>query len=165
MDDDAGLPHAAVVGLLDGAALLGLELEPRYRVLAMTIEPAGRRQADDDARVQVLCFPVSELAALLRRTVEGQPRIERFELEQLLAVVERLDAPPIERPSITRDAPDAAWPEQSLLARSDAPDGTRHHLAFSVERDGARLDVRARFDDLRVRRPDGTDVDLGAPDA
>jgi hypothetical protein len=56
------------------ARLWGLELDPRYRVLAATVElapGAGPWHLDVDRRIQVLCSPVSTIIGALRRRPRG----------------------------------------------------------------------------------------------
>lgn len=154
---------------LDGATLLGLELDPRYRVLAATLEPvAGRapwETADaDDRRLQLLCAPVSTILASLRRVDHGRVEVLRFAETQLVDVVAALDGPTVATPLFGRPEPrPGTWaPTWSLEGRSNAPDGTRRTLTVQVERpeaDGTlELDVFARFDDVQVRDAAGRDL-------
>lgn len=163
--------------VLDGAALLGLELDTRYRVLAATFEPQddhypwGRGVGGVtvvDRRIQVLLSPVSTILASLRRTVPGtaDPRTEiyTFGEDQLVDVVAAFGGAPVEPPLFGRAEPrPGSWaPQWSLEGRSTAGDGTTRTVTVSVrtvDADGSlALDLFARFDELLVKDPFGTDL-------
>lgn len=153
-------PHEALGSLLRGALLLGLELDTRFRVLAATVEPtAPFDPGRTDRRLQVALHPCSLFEVRLVRTAPDSAAVlERFSLEQLLDVVVALDTPAIDAVDIGGRPP--SWRDVSLEGRSQAPDGRRHRIRFSVS-DGARtLEVHATFDDVDVRMADGTQVDL-----
>ena len=158
--------HAAFEPLADGAAVLGLELDPRYRVLAATLEldpdrdPWGDR---DDHRVQLLCSPVSTILASLRRIdTDGTVHLLTFTEEQLIDVVAALDAPVITGPVFGQPEPrPGEWgPRFSMEGRSSAPDGTRMSLRLRLVHDDLHLEVFARFDELVLKAPDGADLVL-----
>jgi hypothetical protein len=151
-DPQSGALEAA----LDGAALLGLELEPRYRVLAATFEPTAERYPWGDVadrRIQVLCFPVSTILVSLRRHVDGKVVVQTFDIEQLLDVVIALDGAPVTAPLFWLPEPrPGQWgPEFSAQGRSTAPDGTRRTITLSPCTEDLELDVFARFDDLELK--------------
>ncbi|MDA2983625.1 MAG: hypothetical protein O2980_00530, partial [Actinomycetota bacterium] len=50
-----------------GARCWGIELDPRYRVLAVTIEPDPLRTPGMAGEHQLLCFPVSVLLVTVTR--------------------------------------------------------------------------------------------------
>lgn len=160
---------------LAGSALLGLELDLRYRVLAGTVDAAAARRTtsrgartNGDVRLQLLWFPIGEFRAVLRRSVNGAPRVERFTPEQLVAVVDRLGEPQLIGPLFDQPPPPAeTWqPEPSLHGRSDAADGRAHRVTLSVDgTEGEHLVVTATFDEIEVRRPDGTVIDPAALEA
>lgn len=149
---------------LDGAALLGAELEPRYRVLGLTFElarpPTGLDPADP--RLLVLLSPCAELQVLLTEGVEGRRVIRRFTTEQLPDVVAALGEPVVGAPLFGPGVPQLATqvPELSLHGRSDAPDGRTHHIELVVD-DGASLTLRlaASFDEVELRDPTGEVLD------
>lgn len=163
--------------VFEGAALLGLELDVRYRVLAITLEPTRERYrwgsprgsvVVADRRVQLLASPVSTILGSLRRTVttsEG-PRTEvyTFTEEQLVDVAGAFDGAPVRGPLFGRPAPrPGSWaPEWSLQGRSTAGDGTTDTVTISVRYDDGAgelaLDLFARFDELRVRDAQGSDL-------
>lgn len=155
-------------GVLDGSALLGIELDTRYRVLALTVEPAEERDAwpgRDDRRVQVLCFPVSTvLASLRRRDEDGRTAVLTFEESQLVEVVAALSDPVLRAPLLGQPEPrPGEWgPRYSLEGRSSAPDGTRASLRLAVGDDELDLEVFARFDEVTLKGPDGEDLTLPA---
>lgn len=180
-----GLRPTRVVDLepvLDGAGLLGLELDTRYRVLAVTLEPARERYPWGapgggvvvvDRRVQLLLSPISTILGSLRRVGagEGSTRTEvyTFTDEQLVDVASAFDGAPVGGPLFGRPEPrPGSWgPEWSLQGRSSAGDGTTDTITISVRHaDGAgelALDLFARFDELRVRDPQGTDLFRAGP--
>jgi hypothetical protein len=144
-------------GVLDGAALWGLELDPRYRVLAATFEPTPDRYpwaATEDRRLQVLLFPVSTILASLRhREDDGRLVVRRFRDDQLLDVVAAFEGAQVKGPLFSRPEPrPGEWaPEWSLEGRSTAPDGTRRTFTVQVRHDDLELDLFARFDDLELK--------------
>jgi hypothetical protein len=148
---------------LDGAALLGLELEPRYRVLAATFEPTAERYPWGevaDRRIQVLCFPVSTILVSLRRHVDDKVVVQTFDIEQLLDVVIALDGAPVTAPLFGLPEP-RPWkwgPEFSAQGRSTAPDGTRRTITLSPRTEDLELDVFARFDETEVKDPAGNPI-------
>jgi hypothetical protein len=164
-DDTAWLTEVEVAALetvLDGAALLGAELEPRYRVLALTVEPQPESYAwqprPRDLRLQVLASPVSTMLVALRRTgPDGQRELLTFADEQLLDVVAALDGPSLSLPVFARPEPrPGEWaPRFSLEGRSTAPDGTARTLRLEVEHDDLWLGLFARFDQVEVRDATG----------
>lgn len=139
-----------------GAQLWGLELDPRYRVLAATLEPtpgASPWELVADRRVQLLCAPVSTILASLRRRGPDGGEVATFELEQLLDISASFGGRPLEPPVFGRPEPrPGEWgPVFSLQGRSSAPDGRGMTATFAVSDEQARLDVFARFDTVEVR--------------
>jgi DNA helicase HerA-like ATPase len=158
---------AALDAALDGAALLGLELDPRYRVLAATLEPSADDTPWDldvaDRRVQVLLFPVSTILASLRQTsADGRTVVRRFADEQLLDVVSAFDGAPVSAPLFGRPEPrPGEWgPPWSLEGRSTAPDGRRRTVTFQLRHADLALDLFARFDDVEVKDAAGAPLPL-----
>jgi hypothetical protein len=168
--------------VLDGAALLGLELDTRYRVLAATLEPTPERYPWGsgvggvevvDRRVQLLASPVSTILGSLRRRVSTSdgPRTEvyTFADEQLVDVVAAFDGAPVSAPLFGQPEPrPGSWaPEWSLEGRSTAGDGVTRTLTVSVNHDDGAgelfLDLFVRFDEVQVRDPFGTDLFGGSP--
>jgi len=143
---------------LTGARCWGIELDPRFRVLAVTVEPDPLRAVGQPGEHQLLCFPVSTLIVSLTRPVvtDGVERtaLVTFDLEQLTAVSERfggavMPAEPFGRPE---PRPGSWGPRSSLEGRSSAPDGTRATLTLDLQaEDGARLRLFARFDEAELR--------------
>ncbi|MEX0835378.1 MAG: hypothetical protein WD010_04760 [Nitriliruptor sp.] len=163
--------------VLDGAALLGLELDTKFRVIAATFEPTPERYPWGtgvgsvevvDRRVQVLVSPVSTILGSLRRTTTAdagqRTEVYTFTEEQLVDVVAAFDGADVESPLFGQPEPrPGSWaPEWSLEGRSTAGDGTSRTLTVSVRHeDGAgelALDLFARFDEVQVKDPFGTDL-------
>ena len=161
--DLSGLEH-----VLEGAALWGLEIDPRFRVLAATFEPTADRYPwdaeADDRRIQVLCFPVSTILASVRRENDEVKELLAFEEEQLVDVVAAFGGAPVEGPLFGQPEPrPGTWgPRYSLEGRSSAPDGISHTLTVHAWADDLQLSLFARFDDIEVKDRDGRDLDLPA---
>lgn len=168
--------------VLDRAALLGLELDTRYRVLAATLEPTPDRYPWGsgvggievvDRRVQLLVSPVSTILGSLRRQVtadEGtRTEVYTFTDDQLVDVASAFDGAAVAGPVFDRPEPrPGSWaPEWSLEGRSTAGDGVAHTLTLSVRHDDGAgelaLDVFARFDEVQVKDPFGTDLFASSP--
>lgn len=152
-------------GVLDQARLWGAELDPRFRVLATTLELAEGSspwQLGEDRRIQLLCFPVSTILASLRRTSVDPPEQVTFETEQLVEVTAGFGGAVLEPPVFGRPQPvPGEWgPAFSLQGNSSAPDGRRYTLTLAVADAEARLDLFARFDAVEVRDPDGHELPL-----
>jgi hypothetical protein len=157
---------AALETALDGAALLGAELEPRFRVLAVTLEPT--EDADPwgprpDRRVQLLCHPVSTILATLKRTSgDGKTELLTFAEEQLLDVVAAIEEPKVRAPLFGQPAPrPGEWgPRYSLEGRSGAPDGMTRTLRFTASDHALRFALFARFDEVEVRDSQGNPLPM-----
>ncbi|WP_052667450.1 hypothetical protein [Nitriliruptor alkaliphilus] len=183
---DPGSPPVTTLteleSVLDGAALLGLELDTRYRVLAATLEPTPDRYPWRsgvggvevvDRRVQVLVAPVSTILGSLRRRVPtdegGRTEVYTFSDEQLVDVVSAFDGAPVATPLFGQPEPrPGTWaPEWSLEGRSTAGDGVTHTFTVSVRHDDdageLALDLFVRFDEVHVKDPFGTELFASAP--
>jgi hypothetical protein len=151
--------------VLEGAALLGLELEPRYRVLAATFEPSADRypwEPTEDRRLQVLLFPVSTILASFRHREDGRLVLRRFEDAQLLDVVAAFDGADVTGPLFGQPEPrPGQWaPEWSLEGRSTAPDGRQRTFTVALRHDDLELDLFARFDDVELKDATGQERSL-----
>ena len=149
---------AALSEVVTGARCWGIELDPRYRVLAVTIEPDPLRTPGTAWEHQLLCFPVSVLLVTVTRPVseDGQDRtaLVTFDLEQLTAVSERFAGAAIAPEPFGQPEPrPGTWgPQYSLEGRTSAADGTRATLTLELTtEDGSRLRLFARFDDIELR--------------
>lgn len=152
--------------LLVAGPVLGAEVDLQYRVLAVTIEPAGSAHPApeaDDARLQVLFHPVRTIAAALVRHDRDRPEgpggrtVMTFEPDQLPDVVASLGGPvPLGDP-LPASLPDLDAMEDRLSLRGMAQvaEGHRIPLELSLVADDLTLDVWATFDDVEVRTPDG----------
>lgn len=147
-----------LVRIATGAAWWGAELDPRYRVLALTIEPTGdgypAREVPADARLQVLLHPVNAITLTHRRDGDLVPA----DVEDLLPVVERLEGAPVTAAAMLEPGPWAVT--TSLAGRSDAPDGRTHGLWLRARTASEQVDLHVTFDEVEIRRPDGTSVPL-----
>lgn len=148
--------------VLDGAVCWGAELDTTYRVLALTIEPTAAAHPDgdvEDRRLQLVLHPCSEVAARLVHDGPSGRVVEQFTVEQLVAVVDRLDGPVLHAPAVTADPPPLVG-ELSLegAARATVMDGRRHAAKFVLEGAGRVLTLRATYDEVELRRPDGSTV-------
>lgn len=159
-DDTAWLSDGQVARLsqvLEGAAVLGAELEPTYRVLALTLEPTQERSpwgATGDRRVQLLASPVSTLLVSLRRvTADGTKELLTFEQDRLVDIVAALDGAQVTGPLFGRPEPrPGEWgPRFSLEGRSSAPDGTSRTLRVELAADELSFGLFARFDQVELR--------------
>lgn len=162
---DGGAMLDALGDVLAGAALWGMELDPKFRVLAVTFEPTVERYAWGDAedrRIQVLCFPVSTILASLRRDAVDTTEVLAFEEGQLVDVVAALDGPPVTTPVFGRPEPrPGAWgPRFSMEGRATAGDGVRNTLLVEARNDDLAFDVFARFDDVEVKDAAGSPLTL-----
>ena len=158
---------ARLTELLDGAAVLGAELEPTYRVLALTLEPTVERSPwgeTGDRRVQLLASPVSTLLVSLRRVAsDGKKELLTFEQDRLVDVVAALDGPAVDAPLFGRPEPrPGEWgPRFSLEGRSTAPDGTSRTLRLELAAEDLSFGLFARFDQVELR--DATGQPLAVP--
>lgn len=148
----------ALGAIITGARCWGIELDPQYRVLAITVEPHPLRTPGTAGEHQLLCFPTSVLLVAVTRPVveDGRARtaVVTFALDQLTAVSERFAGATIEASPFGHPEPrPGSWgPRYSLEGRSSAADGTRAtlHLDLATE-DGSRLRLFARFDAAELR--------------
>jgi hypothetical protein len=149
----------AIDDVLEDARCWGIELEPRFRVLAVTVEPEPVRAPGTPGEFQLLCYPVSTFLAVLTRPVgdagAARTALLTFELDQLTAVSERLGGARLAagpRFGAPEPRPGTWGPRTSLEGRSGAPDGTRTTLTLDLTGDdGARLRLFARFDEAELR--------------
>lgn len=150
---------------LDGAAVLGIELEPKFRVLGLTLEPtvettAAHGEDVGDRRLQLACFPVSTILGSLRQSTAAGITVLRFSEAQLVDVVAAFDGASLSSPIFGRPEPRlGSWaPTFSLEGRSTAPDGVTATITVSLRRDDLALDLFARFDEWRLLDATGEPV-------
>lgn len=161
--DPGPVTTATVAALVTGAPVLGAEIDLGYRVLAITIEPAPEAHPEpdaDDARLQVLFHPVARVAAVLADTSQTPPVLRRFTEDHLVDVVAALDGRPGEwRFDGPPPQPETWAPELSMDGASTAPDGRSHHAVLDLDDPaGLRLRLAVWFDEVDVKRPDGSTV-------
>jgi len=148
----------------------GIELEPRFRVLGVTVEPERTRRdatalasrPDGDTRLQLACFPVSTILGSLRQTTATGVTVMRFTEQQLVDVVAAFDGAILSSPIFAQPEPrPGLWgPSFSLEGRSTAPDGVSATITMSLRRDDLALDLFARFDEWRLLDASGEPVRL-----
>lgn len=137
----------------------GAEIDTRFRVLALTVEPDAGDHPDPapaDPRLQVLLYPVSAVAASLVEDVEDGLVVRRFEEDTLADVVAAFDGARSEGDPLP-DRPadlDALMPRLSMRGQATTGDGFRHHLHLRLESGDLTLDLWASFDEVLVRGPD-----------
>jgi hypothetical protein len=160
----------AIADVVTGARCWGIELDPRYRVLGVTVEPDPLRAPGMAGEHQLLAFPVSVLLVAVTRPVvdDGAERraLVTFDLEQLTTVSQRFAGATITEPPFGRPEPrPGTWgPRYSLEGRTSAADGTRRTLTLDLQtEDGARLRLFARSDDVELRDASRTLVHGTAP--
>lgn len=154
--------------LLNGAGVWGIELEPKFRVLGFTIEPAADTAiaisgtALADPLLQLACFPVSTILGSLRQNTADGVTVLRFTEAQLIDVVAAFDGAELSSPIFGRPEPrPGTWaPTYSLEGRSSAPDGVSATITVSLRRDDLALDLFARFDEWRLLDATGQHVNL-----
>jgi hypothetical protein len=145
---------------LSRSQLWGLELDPRFRVLAVTLELADGEDPwplGDDRRVQLLCHPVSTILGALHRFDTGEPQLVTFEVDQLVDIAAAFGGTTLTPPLFGRPEPrPGQWgPRFSLEGRSSAPDGRTRTVTIEVADDAARLQVFVRCDTVEVRDATG----------
>ena len=142
--------------VLVGSRCWGAELDLRYRVLGVTVEPDPGAHPDgpavDDPRLQLVLHPCNDVQA---RLVHDGTTLERFGVDQLLAVVDRLDGPRITGPVLSAGGPPLTG-ELSLEGRADVVDGRTHAARLVLDGAERRLTLRVGFDVAELRRPDGS---------
>lgn len=181
MVDRTDPPIAALEAAFAGAQLLGLELDTRYRVLAVTIEPdeaadpwgsgACGTAGAVDRRRQLLVSPVSTVLASLRRSPGGGGPVQvlTFADDQLVDVAAAFGGAPLAAPLFGRPEPrPGSWaPTWSLEGRSTAGDGVGRTLTVRVRaEDGTgelALDLFVRFDEVLIRDAAGTELERIVP--
>lgn len=155
---------------LNEADLLGFEVDPNRRVAAATFRlltlPA-EGPPPDDTRVQILFWPVGRVAASLRNGYWNNEAAEvvPFTLGELLTVVQSFGGQPIYGWEFfdihEKELP--KWEKRLSLDWQSGADGLSHSITV-FQSSGAgpdrHLDLCIWFDELEVRRPDGTVVPL-----
>jgi hypothetical protein len=146
-------------GLLTSGPVWGAEIDTRYRVLALTVEPDDAHHPDPstaDRRLQVLLHPVSAVAASLVQQTDDGPALLRFDQEQLPDIVAALDGAIPEGPVLADRSVDLDALNERLSLRGQATvgDGTLHHLHLQMATGDLVFELWASFDEVVVRGPD-----------
>lgn len=144
--------------LLWSGPVWGAEIDTRFRVLALTVEPPAGVHPDpaaDDRRLQVLLHPVSQVAASLLEHTDDGAVVRRFDETQLPDVVSAFDG------AVTTTDPlpgapadlDALAPRLSMRGHASVGDGIGDHLHLHLVADDLSLELWASFDEVEVRGP------------
>ena len=155
---------------LNEADLLGFEVAPDRRVAAATFRvlalPA-EGPLPEDRRVQTLFHPVGRVAASLRHGLcnDEAAEVVPFVLGDLLGVVQSFEGQPIYGWEFfdTHDKELTRWGNRLSLDWRAGPGGLSRSIAvFQASGVGParHLDLCVWFDELEVRRPDGTAIPL-----
>ena len=146
--------------LLLAGPVWGAEIDTRFRVLAVTIEPSAEVHPDGDTadrRLQVLFHPVGTIAASLVQAGDDEPTtVLQFTEDQLPDVVSTLDGPVPTGEPLPDALPDldAMTDRLSMRGAARTGDGTAHHLHLSLAADDLQLDLWASYDVVEVHTPD-----------
>lgn len=151
---------AHVEQVIAGATCWGAELDTRYRVLGVTLDPVPGTHPDgpvDDTRLQLVLHPCAWVQARLVRDDDERSIVEAFSVEQLVPVVDRLGGAPIGGPVFDQQHGPLQEP-LSLEGRSETADGHAHEAVLRLHGGGRRLELRVTCDVVELRRPDGSVV-------
>jgi hypothetical protein len=155
---------------LNEADLLGFEVDPARRMAnatfrVLTLPAAGPPPAD--RRVQMLFRPVGRVAASLRNGFwnDEAADVVPFSLAELLGVVESFGGYPIYGWEFfdVHDRELARWGNRLSLDWRSEPDGLSRSISVFQSSNGGparHLDLCVWFDELEVRRPDGSTIAL-----
>lgn len=163
MDDTM---RARLRDLLRAGPVWGAEIDIRFRVLAVTVEPSADvhpRPDAPDRRLQVVLHPIGNVAASLRQHGDDGVTVLRFTEEQLADVVTTLDGPTIGSDPLpdTRPDLDGLGDRVSMRGEAKTGDGLRHQLHLALASGDLEFDLWATFDEVEVRDPEGEVLALG----
>jgi len=155
---------------LNEADLLGFEVDPARRIAAATFRvltlPA-EGPPPEDRRVQILLRPVGRVAASLRngRWDDKAAEVVPFSLSELLEVVQSFGGQPVYGWEFfdIHEKDSVKWANRLSLDWQSGADGlSRSNSVFQESSAGParHLDLCVWFDELEMRRPDGTMVSL-----
>jgi hypothetical protein len=155
---------------LNEADLLGVEVDPARRIAAATFR-ALTLPVDGppppDSRVQILFRPVGRVVASLRngRWDDMAAEVVPFEVTDLLSVVQRFGGQPIYGWEFfdVHDKELARWGKRLSLDWRSGSDGLARSITVfqeSAQHAVQHLDLCIWFDDLEIRRPDGSVLSL-----
>ncbi len=157
MDDTM---RGRVRDLLRSGPVWGAEIDIKFRVLAVTVEPPAAvhpRPDATDRRLQVVLHPVGNVAAALRERGPEGVTVLRFTEEQLADVVATLDGPTPSDDPLPDARPDLDGLGERVSMRGEAKtgDGLRHQLHLALASGDLEFDLWATFDEVEVRDPAG----------
>ena len=155
---------------LNEADLLGVEVNPARRIAAATFRvltlPVDG-PPPEDSRVQILFRPVGRIVASLRngRWDDAAAEVVPFEVTDLLPVVQRFGGRPIYGWEFfdVHDKELSRWGQRLSLDWRSGSDGVSRSVTVfqeSARHADQHLDVCIWFDELEVRRPDGSVLSL-----
>jgi len=152
---------------LNEADLLGVEVDPRRRIAAVTLRVLTLSEsgpAPEDRRVQLLLRPVGRVAASLRNGRWDNPDapVVPLTLDDLLPTVrsfgglsiygwEYIDAHANEL---------AKWGDRLSLDWISGADGVSHSITLFQDPGDRILDLCVWFDELEIRDPEGNTIPL-----
>lgn len=152
-----------VARLLRTSPVLGAEVDIRYRVLAVTVEPLDDEHpvaGVDDRRLQVVVHPVGTLAAVLVDHSDGdRATVLQFDETQLPDVMSAFAEATSTVPAFpaTMIDVDEMGDRLSMFGSSQTGDGDASVLHLHLDQPDGQLslDLWATFDELELRDPDG----------
>jgi len=154
---------------LNEADLLGFEVDAERRLAAATFRVLTLPidgPPPEDSRVQMLFRPIGRVAASLRNGVwhDEAAEVVEFALSELLGVVQSFGGQPIYGWKFfdLHDKAPPTWASRLSLDWRSGADGLLHTISVFQECAGParHLALCVWFDELEVRRPDGTVVPL-----
>jgi hypothetical protein len=155
---------------LNEATVIAVDVEPERRAVAVTLGvlslPADDGPAPSDPRVVLLLEPAGRIAASLRhgRWDDAGARVETLDLEDLANIVKSFEQQSLYG-WMFLDVPDEdafePWSDRLSLDWRSEPGGLSHTLDLFQETAAGPpriLDLRIWFDELRIFRPDGSEI-------
>ena len=166
---------------LNESSLLGLEVDPNRRVAGATFAVLSLPEVGDvptDRRIQMIFRPVRRVVASLRHGQwnDANAEVEKFQLADLLAVVQRFGGKPIygrefidskDEGNFTKwvdrlslDFRSTGWIRQRIGTVWGNIRGSSHSIFLFQEGPKLILDIKLWFDDIEIRNPQGEEIGL-----
>ena len=162
------LPEQQIQGLgfaFNEATLLGIEASPERKIVGATFAVLTLPEngpAPKDSRVQVIFSPVSRIAASLRlgRWDDRKAKVEEFKVEQLLEISQTFRCPIYGWEFFNLEAEKFYWRDKLSLDWRSGDDKFPNSFSFSQDGGTRQLNVCVWFDNLAIRRSDGSAIAL-----